>query len=191
MESLHPPCICLNDQDHMNRRLWHAKTIIRVKLFPSSEICRMWWSRHLSCLWIPAMWMNGKLHLVEQDSIMFNCLFRYIQKTGILTGNAHSLKVNWSLATDFNMARISSTGFNRSDCPNKWSKGNLAVSDLCKILQTAMKSKATNSEHYSKTTNSPSPKIQDILITEEQCKWKEKTGNSEKLKIFSQLLSEM
>lgn len=29
----------------------------------------------------------------------------------------------------------------------------ICVSDLCKILQSATKSKATNSEHYSKTTN--------------------------------------
>lgn len=145
--------MCLYDQDHVNGRLWHAKMIIRAMLFPSSEICRVWWSCHLSCFWILVMWMSGKLHLVEQDSTMFNCLFRYVQKTRTSTENPHSLKVNWSLATDFTMARISSTDFNRTDCPNKWSKGNLAVSDLCKILQSAIKSKATNSEHYSKTIN--------------------------------------
>lgn len=63
--------------------------------------------------------VNGKLHLEEQDGTTLTCLFRYIYKTRILTENPHSLEVNWSLATDFSVARISSMDFNRTDYPNK------------------------------------------------------------------------
>lgn len=102
----------------MNDHLGHAKMLMRVKLFPSFKSVDVTKSPLSVCLNTGNV--NGNLHLEEQDGTMLTCLFRYIliYKIRILTESPHSPKVNWSLATDFSVSRLSQMSFNRTDYPN-------------------------------------------------------------------------